>query len=215
MRWIMLCLFVCFSAASFAEDSLSELPPLVVANPIQAEPVITGEKPDTWWQKRDVRSDIYYPHKVHYETMETEGDSCLLCHAFQKNDEHDEKKRQPLNVIANEPLEAICHDCHLTDLRGPWRCDVCHDDPKKIWPADHNSGYIDNHAEDSRQGTAICETCHLDRKFCTDCHFRRDTLNRSYHPLNYINRHGLEARMMPAQCSECHNSFYCRDCHNQ
>jgi len=176
----------------------------------------TGEKKEkTWWEKRDVRSDIYYPHEAHYEVMEEEGDSCLLCHAFQKNDEHDEAKRKPLNVIANEPLMGICHDCHVDEKRGPWRCDVCHGDPKTIWPPDHNSGYIQTHGEDSKQDMAICDTCHLDRKFCTDCHFRRDTLGTGYHPLNYINRHGLESRMMPENCSKCHNSFYCQDCHNQ
>jgi hypothetical protein len=169
----------------------------------------------TWWEKRDQRSDIYYPHKLHYETMEKEGDSCLLCHTFQKNEEHDETKRKPLNIIANEPLMGICHHCHVDEKRAPWRCDLCHDDNKKIWPADHNSGYIQNHGEDSQQNMEICANCHLDRKFCTDCHFSRDTLGTGYHPLGYVNRHGLESRMMPANCSQCHNSFYCKDCHNQ
>lgn len=214
MRWIIAGFLLYLTLFSALAEQVTEkkLPDLQLP---ESQVSVTQEKEQTWWEKRDERSDIYYPHKVHYEVMEEEGDSCLLCHAFQKNEEHEESKRKPLNTIANEPLEAICHDCHVEELRAPWRCDVCHDDPKKIWPADHNSGYIQNHQEDSKQGTAICETCHLDRKFCTDCHFRRDTLNRSYHPLNYINRHGLESRMMPANCSQCHNSFYCRDCHNQ
>ena len=216
MRWIIVSFLLFLTMTGVVAEQVpdNKMPELPVPEPLLSQ-VPEQEKEETWWEKRDQRSDIYYPHKVHYEVMEEEGDSCLLCHAFQKNDEHDETRRKPLNTIANEPLEAICHDCHVDELRGPWRCDLCHDDPKKIWPADHNSGYIQNHQEDSKQGTAICETCHLDRKFCTDCHFRRDTLNRSYHPLNYINRHGLESRMMPANCSQCHNSFYCRDCHNQ
>ncbi|MCK5889258.1 MAG: hypothetical protein KAG19_04890 [Methylococcales bacterium] len=147
--------------------------------------------------------------------MEEEGDSCLLCHTFQKNTEHDEKKRKAINIIANEALEAICHDCHVTEVKAPWRCDVCHDDPKTIWPADHNSGYIENHGEDSKRNEKECKTCHLDTKFCSDCHFRRDTSGKGYHPLGYRSKHGLEARMMPANCSRCHNVFYCQDCHEQ
>jgi len=204
MRYFICLFLVFFSVLVVAEP----LPPL-------EQPSLEKTKEKTWWQKRDVRSDIYYPHKAHYATMEEEGDSCLLCHSFQKNAEHDDKKRAPLNTIANEPLEAICHDCHLTELRAPWRCDVCHDDVTKIWPADHNSGYIQNHAEDSKQNADECRTCHVDQKFCTDCHFRRDTFGSGYHPLGYRSKHGLEARMMPANCSKCHNYFYCRDCHDQ
>lgn len=169
------------------------------------------EKP--WWEKRDVRPDIYYPHKAHYDVMEEEGDSCLLCHSYRKNEVHDEKKRKPLNVISNEALKEICHNCHVTELRGPWRCELCHDDPKKIWPDDHNFGYIQHHSEDARQNKEACRECHLDNKFCSDCHFRRDTSGNDYHPLGYRSLHGIDARIQPSNCARCHNFFYCRDCH--
>ncbi len=173
------------------------------------------KKSESWYKDRNERSDIYYPHKAHYEVMEEEGDSCLLCHSFQENTLNDEPNRKALNIIANEALEQICHDCHVTELRGPWRCELCHDKKEAIWPADHNSGYIQNHATDARQDTEVCKTCHIDTKFCTDCHFRRDTSGKGYHPLGYRAKHGLEARMMPSNCSRCHNYFYCRDCHEQ
>lgn len=206
---ILLNLFVLTSLPVVWADSLPALDKVI------EQGKLTPKKDKTWWEKRQDRPDIFYPHEIHYPIMEEEGDSCLLCHGFQKSTEHDEKIRKPLNTIANEGLEQICHDCHVAELRGPWRCELCHDDPKAIWPADHNSGYIEHHGEDVRQDEAICKTCHLDTKFCSDCHFRRDTMGRGYHPLAYRANHGLEARMMPENCSRCHNYFYCRDCHVQ
>ena len=214
-RLISLLLFL-FSFAVIAGEAIVVSETVIektINKVVEKKPEKGKEK--TWWQKRDVRTDIFYPHEAHYETMEKEGDSCLLCHTFQKNKEHHEKKRRAVNVIANEALEKICHDCHVTEVKAPWRCDVCHNDSKKIWPADHNSGYIENHGEDAKQNEKQCKTCHLDTKFCSDCHFRRDTSGKGYHPLGYRSKHGLEARMMPANCSKCHNVFYCQDCHEQ
>lgn len=170
-------------------------------------------KNKTWWEQRTKREDIYYPHNIHKQSMQQEGDSCMLCHTFGKNKVTDEKQLKAITTIANEPLEKICHDCHVDDLRAPWRCDLCHKDKTKIWPDDHNFNYIDNHGEDARRNEAICRTCHLEVSYCSDCHFRRDTSGPDYHPMGYQSSHGIEARMMASNCGRCHNSFYCDDCH--
>lgn len=180
-----------------------------------------GEKPKDkeekkWWEERierGKRGDIYYPHNVHMEVMEEEGDSCMLCHNFTKNSDVNEDRLKTLTTISNEPLEKICHDCHVVDLRAPWRCDLCHPDSTKIWPDDHNFGYIQHHSEDARRDEKVCRDCHLDLSFCTDCHFRRDTAGKDYHPMGYQSRHGIDARMMAGNCGRCHNNFFCNDCH--
>lgn len=166
-----------------------------------------------WWEQRNKREDIYYPHNIHKQSMEQEGDSCMLCHTFNKNKVVEEKHLKALTTIANEPLEKICHDCHVTDLRAPWRCELCHKDKTKIWPDDHNFNYIDHHGEAARRNEAGCRACHLEVAYCSDCHLKRDTSGPDYHPMGYQSNHGIEARMMASNCGRCHNSFYCDDCH--
>ena len=173
------------------------------------------EKEKSWWEKREKRPDIYYPHKPHMKTMKQGGDPCLLCHPFSKTDITDLKQIKPLSVIANEPLEAICHDCHMDKLTAPWRCDLCHNDPTVIWPDDHNFNYLNHHGEDSRLDDGECRQCHIDVSFCTDCHFQRDSTQRQAHSLGYRASHGIDARINAASCGRCHNSGYCRDCHQE
>ena len=171
----------------------------------------TEEK--TWWEKRRDRPDIFYPHEIHKDIMEKKGDSCMLCHSFLGNKEHDSKRLKSLTTISNEPLKSICHDCHVVKLEAPWRCDVCHSDPKSVWPDSHNFNYVENHSEDARHDEHACRECHIDVSFCTDCHFRRDPAQRRVHSLGYRNYHGIEARMDPAGCASCHDGAYCEDCH--
>ena len=199
---------------------------MIITIPVGAEQIVSEkfvsepEKEKSWWQKRDKRTDIYYPHKVHFEVMEREGDSCLLCHPFNKNSVTNIKQYEKLNAIANESLEAICHECHVTQLSAPSNCELCHDDPKKIWPKDHNLDYISHHGEDARLDSARpeedqCGSCHIDLSFCSDCHFRRGKTKRREHSLGYRASHGIDARMSAASCSRCHNINYCSDCHRR
>jgi hypothetical protein len=178
-----------------------------------AEEPAAPPKAKTWWEKREDRKDINYPHNAHLQVMEEEGDSCMLCHGFGPSHGADVKTLKPLTTISNEPLKAVCHNCHVDEKRGPWRCTLCHDDKTKIWPADHNFGYIEHHGEQGRRDEVACRECHLDLAFCTDCHFRRDTKGTGYHPLAYRSLHGIEARLDTLSCGRCHNTPYCDDCH--
>jgi hypothetical protein len=171
------------------------------------------DKEKKWWENREKRTDIYYPHNAHMEVMDEEGDTCMLCHPYTKNEIKNIPTLKAVTVIANEALKPICHSCHVDEMRGPWRCDLCHDDKEKIWPIDHRSDYINHHAEIAKQNREWCTECHLDMNFCTDCHLRRDTSGTGYHPLGYRTLHGLEARFDPARCGRCHNELYCSDCH--
>ena len=166
-----------------------------------------------WWEQRNKRNDIYYPHNAHDAVMKKGGDTCLLCHTFSKNRVTNLEQLKKLNVIANEPLEAICHDCHVTKLTAPWECDLCHQDAREIWPNDHNFDYIDHHGEDAGLDEGECNQCHIDKSFCSDCHFRRDPMQRRSHPLGYRSSHGFDARMNAANCATCHNVNDCGDCH--
>lgn len=178
-----------------------------------ADDAPTEPKVKTWWEKRDERPDIRFPHNAHEEILKEEGDSCLLCHGFGATGITDEKKLKPLTTIANEPLKEVCHSCHINEKRGPWRCNLCHTDKTKIWPEDHNFGYIEHHGEDGRRDEQACRECHLDINFCTNCHLRRDTLGTGYHPLGYRTLHGIESRIDTLSCGRCHNTPFCDDCH--
>jgi len=210
MRLVLLILLWSVFAPGFAETSTLKD---VTAVQEHKQLLPDHDEDKKWWTLREKRSDIYYPHNAHLEVMEQEGDSCLLCHSFTKSDVADAKKLKQVTLIANEALKPICHSCHVEEKRAPWRCDLCHDNKEKIWPADHRSDYKNHHGEIARQNEKNCETCHLDMNFCTDCHMRRDTSGQGYHPLGYRTLHGLESRMDPARCGRCHNELYCSDCH--
>ncbi len=180
--------------------------------------LLAQDKPDekSWWELRiDKRPDIYYPHNAHDDAIKTAGLTCLSCHPFTKTNEVELSVIRELGVISNEPLEAICHSCHVVDRSAPTQCKLCHPDPKKIWPKDHNINYVDLHGHDALKDEKICTTCHLDLNYCVDCHFRRDSTARRVHNLGYRLSHGLEARMDPQKCGSCHNPSFCFDCHRE
>jgi hypothetical protein len=187
---------------------------LVVTGEASAEGFANQSNPvKDWWEKRNEQRDLFFPHNAHREVLKENGDSCLLCHAFTKNNLTDPQQLDQLTAITNEPLQAVCHSCHVQERTAPWRCALCHSQKQDIWPDDHNGNYLRHHSEDARQNEPVCRTCHLDLSFCTDCHFRRQPRGGEFHPLGYIGRHGLEVRMNAADCGRCHNPSYCSDCH--
>jgi len=208
LKWF-LWLLILIAPFSFAKDK-TDFPVFE-----ETEKTISQEKKETWWEKRNKRPDLYYPHNLHMDVMEKEGDSCFLCHPFTANKITDLEQLKKLTVIANEPLEAICHECHVVKLTAPWRCELCHSSPDTIWPNDHNFDYLTHHGEDARQDEGQCRQCHIDISFCSDCHFRRDPIQRRVHTLGYRTAHGIDARMNTASCSRCHNAHYCSDCHRE
>ena len=178
-----------------------------------AEP--SQEKEKTWWQLRQDRDDVFYPHKPHMEVMADDGDACMLCHPFSKNKVRDKKILKRLSAINNEALEAVCHDCHVEKMKAPSQCRLCHTEPSSIWPVNHNYDYKNSHAQDAQIDQASCDECHKSLSFCTDCHFRRNLNVDNVHRLGYKTMHGLEARIAPAQCGSCHQTSYCSDCHRR
>ncbi len=177
------------------------------------EPLDKKEK--SWWQLRQDKADIFYPHKPHMNVMEDGGDACMLCHPFSKNIVRDEKILAQLTQINNEALQAICHDCHVEKMNAPSECRLCHTQPSTIWPSNHDYDYKNHHARDAQEDQDACNTCHKKTAFCTDCHFKRNMSKGDMHPLGYKTLHGLEARMAPAQCGACHQTGYCSDCHRR
>jgi hypothetical protein len=186
---------------------------LHLAFPSNAEDSRPQEKEKNWWQLRHDRSDIFYPHKIHLHIMQENGDSCMLCHPFSKNTVDDKKILQQLNQINNEPLEAICHDCHVDKINAPSECRLCHPDPSSIWPDDHNYNYKMAHANDAQADQNGCSDCHKQLSFCADCHFERNTTGLNTHQLGYKSLHGLDARIAPTECAACHQPDFCIDCH--
>jgi hypothetical protein len=173
------------------------------------------KKENSWWHKRQQRSDIFYPHKPHMDIMKNNGDACMLCHPFSKNNVHDENTLEQLRQINNEPLKAICHDCHVEKMDAPSECRLCHPEPSSIWPQNHNYDYKTSHKEDVLADQDGCSECHKSLSFCADCHFKRASTGSKVHRLGYITLHGLDARIAPADCGSCHQANYCSDCHRR
>jgi hypothetical protein len=171
------------------------------------------KKAKTWWEKRHDRQDLYFPHNAHLEIMSQSGDVCMACHPFSANKLTDLEQLESVQTIYNEPLEAICHSCHMTARSAPMACEVCHPDTQTIRPPDHKGDYTWFHAEAARVDERGCRQCHINLNFCTDCHFRRNPSQHLQHSLGYRDRHGLEARMNPSSCASCHQPSYCGSCH--
>ncbi len=181
------------------------------------KPPVQSVTNKSWWQKRHQRKDIYFPHNAHMAVMQQRGDLCMACHPFTGTPKASLSQQQQLTQLANEPLEAICHECHVVERSAPLDCKVCHNDINKVRPKDHGlilgKSYIQHHATAARQNESNCRRCHIQMSFCTDCHFRHNTTQGKKHHLGYRNQHGLDARLDAASCGRCHNTSYCRDCH--
>lgn len=206
---------------SLADDQLDPLPILnevasisTLARENTQAPDNTEKSPDkqSWWQNRTLKDDLYYPHKVHNEVMTRSGDSCFLCHSFSKNTVTNKNQLKALNQIANEPLLAICHSCHVDQRTASSDCNICHSDKTSIWPEDHNFDYLKHHRLDAENNSQSCQSCHLDLNFCTDCHFNHNTPGNN-HPPGYIGRHGVDVMRNTGECASCHLPDFCSDCH--
>ncbi len=222
---LLLPLLLTVSLSAQSEDKPSEDSPSAA---VEAETAIEQKQGQekSWWQRRQNRSDIFYPHKPHMDIMEKGGDACMLCHPFnaytasKNNIDEEQQQLKSLREINNEPLEAICHDCHLEKINAPAECALCHLGPATVWPGDHNYDYIKNHAEDAYADQDGCSSkCHQQLSFCTDCHFKR-TISGTFSGINvhkpgYKTLHGLDARISPLECGSCHQANYCSDCHRR
>jgi hypothetical protein len=178
-----------------------------------ASEAIEKEQQETWWEERQQRPDIYFPHNAHMDVMSQSSDACMACHPFNTNSITDLEQLETVQVIYNEPLEAICHSCHMDTRSAPMACEVCHPDSETIRPPDHKGDYTRFHSETARADEKWCLECHIDLNFCTDCHFRRNPAQYKMHSLGYRDRHGIEARMSPSSCAGCHQADYCSGCH--
>jgi hypothetical protein len=177
-------------------------------------PQLAAADEEKWWQQRKENPDGYYPHNAHMAVLTERGDSCLLCHPFSENSERDENRLRQLTTIANEPLEAICHSCHVEERSAPVECALCHPDPRTVWPEDHNGDYIHHHGVDGQE-LESCDSCHPNASYCTDCHFSRPLDSGRYHGVGFRYGHALSSRINPEQCGSCHGVGFCRDCHQK
>ncbi len=166
-------------------------------------------------EKRATTEDLYFPHNLHMETMNEVGDPCMSCHPFSPNRIKDEEILKDLTSIINEPLEAICHNCHMKELSAPSECRLCHKKMERIIPDDHRFDYIHNHTTQAGLNNSSCENCHPNPTFCTNCHFKRNRLSHQYHNSWYISDHGIDARVSTGSCGKCHNGSFCANCHER
>ena len=169
-----------------------------------------------WWEERQKeRPEYHFPHNLHEAALQDAEISCLACHPFSRSNEYDVEVVKKLTTIANEPLMAICHICHVDDRSAPSTCTLCHPQPEKIWPRDHNSDYLRLHGLTAKNDESACEECHLELNDCINCHFQRNDHGDQQHEPGFRYSHGIEARMSPMECGSCHNTSFCSDCHQR
>ena len=174
------------------------------------------DKEPRWWQQRkEQRPEHHFPHNQHEAALQDAGISCLACHPFSRSREYDMKVLKKLTTIANEPLKAICHICHVDDRSAPSACVLCHPQPEKVWPQDHNSDYLRLHGPAVKDDESACKECHLELADCISCHFHRNDHGSQQHEPGYRYSHGIEARVSPLECGACHNASFCSDCHQR
>ena len=177
---------------------------------------LPAQAADPWWVQRHEKGEGVYPHRAHEAVMARRGDPCLRCHPFLPWPEDlPEAARPAWRTLANEPLAAICHQCHLRERSAPDACELCHRDVAALRPPSHTPDYARAHAADARAAEADCGRCHLDGADCDTCHRRRDAARRAQHPPGYVRAHGLAARLDAESCGACHGPGYCADCHRR
>ncbi|MBI2981228.1 MAG: hypothetical protein HYY44_02830 [Deltaproteobacteria bacterium] len=146
-----------------------------------------------------------YDHEMHIAIFESVPVACETCHA--DPDSYGDR---------NKVNKQGCHLCHnspepILDVKKP--CVTCHlDGPPK--PKSHRLDWKGRHQLFAKQNPKECETCHTNKRFCIDCHSRRDTVQERMHRRNFRFFHSIEARANPRKCDACHTITYCQECHS-
>lgn len=166
---------------------------------------------------------ILIDHAIH-----TENDvSCTMCHNRVAHPENFE-----LTLPGNSKHEDFmqmeaCFRCHgfETDSKAPGACGKCHPAGFELKPENHmepgfytKGGDSSGHAELKKEEPDYCGMCHVESKFCVDCHGVVMP-----HPAGFEKGHGELGTSKPAVCANCHakggastegGTEFCDSCHH-
>lgn len=120
-----------------------------------------------------------------------------------------------------------CSECHHSGdlaIQPPVsRCEQCHENgfAEKVRipvPVTHDSFWYKDHGPYAKKSDRNCETCHVEQKFCLDCHkagFADEQGKAGIHRSDFLVTHPILARADDRSCTICHeDKSFCVDCHN-
>jgi hypothetical protein len=126
--------------------------------------------------------------------------SCLNCHSFRKNDQHDVEE---LHAAHSEHEKVECFACHGQILHGPTKvatvaemieCEDCHTGTHKVQKSIYKAG---DHPE--VEDALTLGPMFLTHVNCTGCHIERGEQQDGV-----IGSIGTVAKASPAACDNCH-----------
>lgn len=175
---------------------------------------------------------------INHEIHEQNDIHCTMCHNRVAHVEDFELALvDPQSGEPNQPHEDFmqmegCYraeGCHglETGYRAPGECSRCHPAGFDLKPEDHDvagfyeaGGDSSGHWELKAERPEYCRICHLESRFCTDCHGVVMP-----HPADFIDTHGAEGKATPAVCANCHakgqkttdavGTEFCNGCHHK
>lgn len=158
-----------------------------------------------------------FNHKSHQKAFADTKLSCTDCHNFSvKSSSFDPlASNVPAGLLGIS--KKVCHECHMGKVELPKvnQCSVCHKDPEKLRPANHELAWKNRHGKMAQMDPDSCNSCHRENQnSCQNCHTQKNTLKPMVHRPNFRLTHSVEARANPAKCTTCHAKIStCIQCH--
>ena len=166
---------------------------------------------------------IIIDHAVHADNDVT----CTMCHNRVAHPEDFELELAGNSKHEDFMLMDSCFRCHglETDAKAPGACAKCHPAGFELKPANHaepgfytKGGESSGHAELKKEEPDYCSMCHVESKFCVDCHGLVMP-----HPDGFEKGHGEAGTSKPEVCANCHakggadtsgGTEFCNSCHH-
>lgn len=167
---------------------------------------------------------IIINHKVHADNDVT----CTMCHNRVAHPEDFELKLAGNKKHEDFMKMEACFRCHgfEKDSKAPGACDRCHPKNFELKPENHfekgfytKGGDSSGHAKLKKDEPDYCKMCHVESKFCVDCHGIVMP-----HPADFQKNHGEVGKKSPAVCANCHAKGganmqggleFCNSCHHK
>ncbi|MFA5843792.1 MAG: NapC/NirT family cytochrome c [Coriobacteriia bacterium] len=155
---------------------------------------------------------------INHEIHKKKGVACAKCHNRIAH-----KEDFTLVLKGNHKHEDFmkmegCFRCHGLEegSKAPGACSVCHTRDFELKPENHlEPGFFPKgHAELKKEEPKYCRMCHVEKKFCMDCHGMEMP-----HPEEFKTKtHPETVKTQFKKCDYCHKvskTFFCSKCHHK
>jgi len=158
-----------------------------------------------------------FSHKGHNELFTKSKIACTDCHSFSVKSQGFDPLAKNVESGFLQVNRKVCHECHMGKVELPRvnQCSLCHLNPEKLAPSNHNFTWKKRHGHFSQIDPESCNSCHKENQnACQNCHTQKNNLKHMVHRPNFRLTHSIEARTNPAKCTTCHtNTNSCVQCH--